>query len=236
MYDGHGGFFAEAKCIVSSLPQEFEKGLHAAQDRKPSLEEVTSAFEQAYGSVSNELRILRKRLIHGVDAMATNIFIDGSNLYIAHAGDSRVTVCVDDGLVYSTKDHPERIPLSRALGSRPSFKPDVYQIDLIKLIMEGNVTILLYSDGIIKGIFTDGTPPEYMATYVNDYSTANSLAKKIIDESTENGSIDDRTILVVKPYIEGIGIRQKPQPQIPIISQEKPSKDKFFNWRKFFRR
>lgn len=234
VYDGHGDFDAACKEIVRSLPSEFERFLPIAQDTGLSLEQVTSAFERAYEAVST--RIKQDHFQTG--AMAANIFIDGSNLYIAHAGDSRVTVYVNDKIVHSTQDHPESGPLSRALGSRRIFKPDVYKLDLIELMREGNVAILLYTDGIRKGLFGE-LKPEHIATYVNQYSSAQDLAEKVLSIGNEDGihSLDDRTILVVKPDIEGLERRQKgvtPQEQRLGIAKEKLKKSRF-GWLKGLR-
>ena len=238
VYDGHGYFDGGmANTVWLQLPAEFEESLLSDQSKELSSELVKSSFEKAYNTISQ--RLLRYTDSRG-GTMAVNAFIAYPNLYIAHAGDSKGVVCVNDKLIYATKDHTdERGKYYRALGhSNKESRPDVYYTSLHELLKQGTIRVVLFSDGILEGmnIQTEYQMPR-IASIVSGYENAQKSAEALMEET--NSSLDDRVVMVVRLIprtqhdIEKEKLKSEPLKREPEIPKREGVIRRLFNkWKK----
>ena len=151
----------------------------------------------------------------GMGATLTAAWIDGSQLSIAHVGDSRVYVLRTGILQQLTNDHSlvaEQVRrgiitaseaeqsnlqsvLLRALGTQPEVEVDVEQVELFP-----RDTLLLCSDGLTRMV----TEPEIAGTLQAEPDPQRA-AEKLIEHANEGGGVDNVSVIVVslKPEPKG---------------------------------
>ena len=143
----------------------------------------------------------------GMGCTATVAYIEGTQLAIAHVGDSRAYLVHEGTLIRVTRDHsyveelvdageitadearvhPNRSVITRALGSDPAMYADHFQLN----IEEGD-RLILCSDGL-SSMISDGE----IETIANQSPTAQICVDNLVDAALAAGGSDNVTVLVV---------------------------------------
>ena len=149
----------------------------------------------------------------GMGCTATAAYIEGTQLAIAHVGDSRAYLLHEGTLIRVTRDHsyveelveageitadearvhPNRSVITRALGSDPLMYADHFQLN----IEEGD-RLILCSDGL-SSMISDGEI-ERIAT---QSSTAQICTDNLVDAALAAGGSDNVTVVVVDVVDDG---------------------------------
>ena len=149
----------------------------------------------------------------GMGCTATAAYIEGSQLAIAHVGDSRAYLLHEGTLIRVTRDHsyveelveageitadearvhPNRSVITRALGSDPLMYADHFQLN----IEEGD-RLILCSDGL-SSMIADGEI-ERIAT---QSTTAQICTDNLVDAALAAGGGDNVTVVVVDLVDDG---------------------------------
>ena len=149
----------------------------------------------------------------GMGCTATAAYIEGSQLAIAHVGDSRAYLLHEGTLIRVTRDHsyveelveageitadearvhPNRSVITRALGSDPLMYADHFQLN----IEEGD-RLILCSDGL-SSMISDGEI-ERIAT---QSTTAQICTDNLVDAALAAGGGDNVTVVVVDLVDDG---------------------------------
>ena len=159
--DGMGG--AQAGEVASALAvEEFRSGLVAEGTPEQRLiERVQAANRRIYETAHRKLEH------EGMGTTLTAVYLDDSNLAVAHVGDSRAYIFRDDELIRLTHDHslveelirrgkltpeqaaahPQRSIITRALGIEPEVEVDTWTYP-----MRAGDVVLLCSDGLTSMI------------------------------------------------------------------------------------
>jgi serine/threonine protein phosphatase PrpC len=132
------------------------------------------------------------------------LLTDGQ-LVVAHVGDSRLYLCIENELVQLTQDDSwaatvlggkegksgsvaTRHVLTNVLGARPDT-----QVHLLEREMTGKETLLLCSDGLHGSV-----PHETLRDIVASNQELSALARSLVSTALEHGSRDNITALVVR--------------------------------------
>ncbi len=149
----------------------------------------------------------------GMGCTATAAYIEGTQLAIAHVGDSRAYLVHDHTLIRVTRDHsyveelvdageitadearvhPNRSVITRALGSDPTMYADHFQLN----IEEGD-RLILCSDGLSSMI-----PDAEIETIANQSATAQMAVDNLVDAALAAGGSDNVTVVVVDVVDDG---------------------------------
>ena len=144
---------------------------------------------------------------------ATVAYIEGTQLAIAHVGDSRAYLVHEGTLIRVTRDHsyveelvdageitadearvhPNRSVITRALGSDPAMYADHFQLN----IEEGD-RLILCSDGL-SSMIADGE----IETIANQSPTAQICVDNLVDAALAAGGSDNVTVVVVDVVDDG---------------------------------
>jgi protein phosphatase len=206
--DGMGGHSAGE--VASNLAV---RKLHIAcierlfgADPQPPLSVLAAAFEEANREVAEAAG---DRSFGGMGTTLTAALVVGSDLYVAHAGDSRcyiinsretlqvtrdnsvVQQLLDSGLI-TPEDalyHPRRHEITRALGFSTELKPDLYSL---KLYAADN--ILLCSDGL-SGILHRNIIAETVLGAVSPTQACTDLTA----QANLAGGPDNISAIVIRP-------------------------------------
>ncbi|MDO4182079.1 MAG: Stp1/IreP family PP2C-type Ser/Thr phosphatase [Coriobacteriia bacterium] len=147
----------------------------------------------------------------GMGTTMTAAMLEGERVCIAQVGDSRAYLLHQGELQQITRDHslmadlieagqiteeearvhPNRSVITRALGSNPSMKPDIYEINV-----EAGDRLLLCSDGL-SSMITNEEIQRIMA----HTSDPQRCASQLVNEAVAAGGFDNITVIVVN--IEG---------------------------------
>lgn len=145
---------------------------------------------------------------HGMGATLTAAWIEGSNLSIAHVGDSRAYLLRSGSLQQLTSDHSlvaEQVRrgiltpaeaeksemqsvLLRALGAHAEIEVDAEEHTLF-----GGDILLLCSDGLTRMV----TEPEIAGTLQAE-PAATKAAERLVELANDQGGADNITVLVVR--------------------------------------
>jgi len=145
---------------------------------------------------------------HGMGATLTAAWIDGTNLSIAHVGDSRAYLLRSGSLLQLTRDHSlvaEQVRrgiltaaeaeesemqsvLLRALGAQPEI-----EVDAEEHILFPRDVLLLCCDGLTRMV----TEPEIAGTLQAETNPTRA-AEKLIALANERGGLDNITVIVVR--------------------------------------
>ena len=149
----------------------------------------------------------------GMGCTATAAYIEGTQLAIAHVGDSRAYLLHEGTLIRVTRDHsyveelvdageitadearvhPNRSVITRALGSDPLMYADHFQLN----IEEGD-RLILCSDGL-SSMIPDGD----IETIATQSSTAQICTDNLVDAALAAGGSDNVTVVVVDVVNDG---------------------------------
>ncbi len=204
--DGMGG--AQAGEVASALAvEEFRAGLPDADDDHPTAEQrlaarVRSANRRIYETAQLE------REHSGMGTTLTAVYVEGSELAIAHVGDSRAYAWRDGGLTRLTDDHslveelmrrgkltpeqaaehPQRSIITRALG----IEPDV-EVDTWSYPGRAGDVVLLCSDGLTSMI--DEATIAHVLSSERDLERA---GERLIHEANAAGGRDNITVVLFR--------------------------------------
>ena len=182
----------------------------------PDAEALGAAVEEANAAILKAAREGRGR--EGMGTTCTAAMLEGERLVIAQVGDSRAYLLHQGTLQQLTRDHslvadmieagqitpeearnhPNRSVITRALGSTPDTRPDLYEINV-----ETGDRLLLCSDGLTTMLHDDEI--EAVLARCHDPQRA---AAQLVNEAIAAGGYDNVTVVVadVSGYAE---IRQK---------------------------
>ncbi len=152
---------------------------------------------------------------HGMGATLTAAWIEGSNLSIAHVGDSRAYLLRSGNLQQLTSDHSlvaEQVRrgiltpaeaeksemqsvLLRALGAHEEI-----EVDAEEHILFGRDTLLLCSDGLTRMV----TEPEIAGTLQAEPDPTKA-AERLVELANDQGGADNVTVVVVRAGSESKG-------------------------------
>jgi serine/threonine protein phosphatase PrpC len=200
--DGMGG--AQAGEVASALAvEEFRGGLtpHGTAEQRLS-ERVQAANRRIYETA-------HRRIEHeGMGTTLTAVYLDESNLAVAHVGDSRAYIFRDGELVRLTHDHslveelirrgkltpeqaaahPQRSIITRALGIEPEVEVDTWSYP-----MRAGDVVLLCSDGLTSMI----SEPQ-IAAVLAEQPDLNRAGDRLIAEANEAGGRDNITVVLFR--------------------------------------
>jgi serine/threonine protein phosphatase PrpC len=205
--DGMGGHSAgeiASDLAIKSLQAGCISGL-IDQCSAPPISILATAFSEANNKV---LDAASDRELQGMGTTLTAALIIGSDLYIAHIGDSRcyiinsretiqitkdhsfVQQLVDEGTITldQARNHPRRNEITRVLGYSQDVEPDLHHI---KLYAGDNV--LLCSDGL-HGVLTSNTIAETVLGSPNTNQACIDLA-----QANLGGGPDNISVIVIRP-------------------------------------
>ena len=214
--DGMGG--AQAGEVASQIAIEtFEQGLPDGGTPEQRLaDRVRDANHRIYD---------RSRTEQGREGMGTTLtaaYLDGSQLALAHVGDSRAYLFRDGQLTRLTQDHslvdelvrqgklteeqaaehPQRSIITRALGPEPEVEVDAFTYP----VQAGDV-LLLCSDGLTSMI-----TEERIAEILRSAPTLEKAGNRLIEEANEAGGRDNITVVLSR--LEEAGDGQPDQPTL----------------------
>ncbi len=232
--DGMGG--AQAGEVASRIAIEtFEQGL---PDTGTPEERLADRVRDANHRIYDRSRVEQGR--EGMGTTLTAAYLDGSEVALAHVGDSRAYLFRDGELTRLTQDHslvdelvrqgklteeqaaehPQRSIITRALGPEPEVEVDTWTYPV-----RGGDVVLLCSDGLTSMI-SEERIKEILQTAPNLDTAANGL----IDDANEAGGRDNITVVLFRveelasdgqtdqPTIVGdpaLRVSEAPEPQAP---------------------
>ncbi|HEV3228399.1 MAG TPA: Stp1/IreP family PP2C-type Ser/Thr phosphatase [Solirubrobacteraceae bacterium] len=230
--DGMGG--AQAGEVASHLAVDlFQDGLPEegsnAEERLATT--VREANRRIYGlSQEDSSRA-------GMGTTLTAAYVDGSEVSIAHVGDSRAYCLRDGQLIRLTDDHtlvaelqrrgqltaeqavehPQRSIITRALGPEPEV-----QVDTRTLQARAGDVYLLCSDGLTSMI-----SEERMAEVIQQAPTLEEAGQGLIAAANEAGGRDNITVVLfrLEEVPEGAGAGQEVGDQATMAGDAAPSAD-----------
>jgi protein phosphatase len=212
--DGMGG--AQAGEVASALAvEEFRGGLVSQGTAEQRLTERVQAanrriFETAHRRLEHE----------GMGTTLTAVYLDDSNLAVAHVGDSRAYIFRDGELTRLTHDHslveelirrgkltpeqaaahPQRSIITRALGIEPEVEVDTWTYPM----READV-VLLCSDGLTSMI----SEPQ-IAEVLEQERDLDAAGERLIAEANAAGGRDNITVVLFR--LEEVGDRSDGPP------------------------
>jgi len=200
--DGMGG--AQAGEVASALAvEEFRVGLTAQGTAEQRLtERVQAANRRIYETAHRKLEH------EGMGTTLTAVYLDESNLAVAHVGDSRAYIFRDGELVRLTHDHslveelirrgkltpeqaaahPQRSIITRALGIEPEVEVDTWTYP-----MRAGDVVLLCSDGLTSMI-----PEPQIALALAEQPDLDRAGERLIAEANEAGGRDNITVVLFR--------------------------------------
>ncbi len=145
---------------------------------------------------------------YGMGTTMVVAYIEGSQLYVANVGDSRLYL-VSSQINQVTEDHsyvgtllrsgeitkeearvhPDKNIITRAIGAADSVKVDFFEVDL-----EKGDRVLMCSDGLSNMIEDNDLYDIVANTYIGD------VVEELISEAKKNGGLDNIAALVIDPY------------------------------------
>ncbi len=200
--DGMGG--AQAGEVASRIAVEvFAQGLPQSGSAEQRLaDRVLEANRQIFDVSRSE----RERA--GMGTTLTAALLEGSDLAIAHVGDSRAYLFRDGALKRLTQDHslvdelvrrgklteeqaaehPQRSIITRALGPEPEVEVDTWTYP----VRAGDV-LLLCSDGL-----TSMVPEDRLQGLLSSSPGLKAAAQALIDEANAAGGRDNITVVLFR--------------------------------------
>ncbi len=197
--DGMGGHAA------GEVASEIAVNVIAAEaPQEPDAEALAQAVEAANREVLLASRDGRGRT--GMGTTVTAAILEEERLVIAQVGDSRAYLLHKGELQQLTRDHslmadlieagqitpaearthPQRSVITRALGSDPLMRPDLYEINV-----ETGDRLLLCSDGL-SSMLTD----EQIAATLQRFPDPQRCATQLVNEAIAAGGYDNVTVIV----------------------------------------
>jgi serine/threonine protein phosphatase PrpC len=190
---------AEHVCLLL-IGKETEEINYAPKLKEGYLKAHAAILSQA--GTSSEFR--------GMGTTASSVIINGSQLVVAHVGDSRVYLINDGKIEQLTKDHsyvqelvdsgrisseqarnhPRKNEITRALG----YGSDL-EIDLFEGSLHNGDYVLLCCDGLVNEL-TDDEVLQKVLTADNLDSACNDL----IDSANKKGGRDNISVIIIGPF------------------------------------
>jgi PPM family protein phosphatase len=199
--DGMGG--AAAGDLASAVAIDTIRKIDSPTAGEDMLEVLALAIHQANDKIAD--LVDSDLSLEGMGTTVTGAMFDGSNLGLAHIGDSRaylyrdghlerlthdhtwVQSLVDDGKISEAEaaNHPHRSLLLKVLNGQPTNDPDL----AIVPVMPGD-RLLFCSDGVCGLIEDDVIEAAVQLPDLKD------VAERLISESLHQGGIDNITVIV----------------------------------------
>lgn len=201
--DGMGGHAAGDVASELAIKVLTQYAPHSAD-----VDALGQAVVKANHAVINEA--LRAELA-GMGTTMTACVVDGTNIAIAHVGDSRAYLLHHGKLQQLTRDHslvadmveagrlteeearvhPNRSIITRAIGSDPNMRPDLYEI----AASQGD-RLLICSDGLYSMV-----RPSRIQSQLARIRDPQRCASALVNDAISAGGLDNITVVVVD--IEG---------------------------------
>jgi serine/threonine protein phosphatase PrpC len=199
--DGMGG--AAAGDLASAVAIDTIRKIDSPTTGEDMLEVLAFAIHQANDKIAE---LVESDLsLEGMGTTVTGAVFDGTNLGLAHIGDSRayllrdghlerlthdhtwVQSLVDDGKISETEAamHPHRSLLLKVLNGQPTNDPDLTTVR----VMPGD-RLMLCSDGVCGLVDDDLIEAALRLPDLND------AAERLIAESLHEGGVDNITVIV----------------------------------------
>lgn len=141
---------------------------------------------------------------------ATVVVVEGTQVTLAHVGDSRAYLWQDGSLRQLTDDHsvpgallrqgkityeeahshPQRNLLYRCLGLKPALEVDIYP----SFELKAGSALLLCSDGLWDMIY----PDERLAAFLSPGEELRAICHRMVDAANDAGGEDNITVLLVR--------------------------------------
>jgi PPM family protein phosphatase len=210
--DGMGG--AQAGEVASALAvEEFRQGLGADGTAEQRLTERVQAANRRIYETAHE------KLEHeGMGTTLTAVYLDDTNLAVAHVGDSRAYIFRGGELVRLTHDHslveelirrgkltpeqaaahPQRSIITRALGIEPEVEVDTWTYP-----MRAGDIVLLCSDGLTSMI-----DEPRIAAVLAEQPDLNAAGERLIADANAAGGRDNITVVLFR--LEDVGAGPPP--------------------------
>jgi serine/threonine protein phosphatase PrpC len=204
--DGMGG--AQAGEVASALAvEEFRRGLPEPDAEHPTAEQrLAERVQSANRRIYETARGVREN--EGMGTTLTAVYLDDSNLAIAHVGDSRAYVLRDGVLTRLTHDHslveelmrrgkltpeqaaehPQRSIITRALGIEAEVEVDTWSFPG----RAGDV-VLLCSDGL-----TSMLDESRIAEVLRTQPDLEMAGEQLIHDANEAGGRDNITVVIFR--------------------------------------
>ena len=204
--DGMGG--AQAGEVASAIAvEEFRRGLpDPTAERTTAEQRLADTVQSANRRIYETARTAREH--EGMGTTLTAVYLDDSDLAIAHVGDSRAYVLRDGELTRLTHDHslveelmrrgkltpeqaaehPQRSIITRALG----IEPDV-EVDTWTFPGRAGDVVLLCSDGLTSMI-----DESQIAEVLRAESDLDRAGERLIHEANEAGGRDNITVVIFR--------------------------------------
>jgi serine/threonine protein phosphatase PrpC len=200
--DGMGG--AQAGEVAARIAVEaFKAGLSGSGTAE---ERLASRAHEANRQIFDVASTQHDRA--GMGTTLTAAYLDGSELVIAHVGDSRAYLFRGGSLTRLTQDHslvdelvrrgklseeeaaehPQRSIITRALGPEPTVEVDTWTYPV-----RGGDVLLLCSDGL-----TSMVAEERVAEILGQSHELEEVAQGLIDEANRAGGRDNITVVLVR--------------------------------------
>ena len=209
--DGMGG--AQAGEVASALAvEEFRRGLPESDPEHPTAEQrLAQRVQTANRRIYETAQVEHEH--SGMGTTLTAVYLDDSDLAIAHVGDSRAYVFRDGELTRLTHDHslveelmrrgkltpeqaaehPQRSIITRALGIEPEVEVDTWTFP-----GRGGDVVLLCSDGLTSMI-----DESQIAEVLRSESDLERVGERLIHEANEAGGRDNITVVMFR--LEDVG-------------------------------
>ena len=200
---GHGGGEVASKITVDTLIETYYN--------EPS-DSITESLNKAFLKANEE--VIAKQLenidLSRMGATLVAVVIRKTNMYFAHAGDSRGYLIYGNEISQFTEDHsfvaslvkagviteeealthPERHVITKAIGLSSELTVDATQLDRH---IEKDLYILLCCDGL-TGVVSD----EEILSTVNQYREPDTISEKLVAKANESGGPDNITVLIAR--------------------------------------
>jgi PPM family protein phosphatase len=229
--DGMGG--AQAGEVASALAvEEFQRGLIDPDADHPTAEQrLAERVQAANRRIYETAQIEREH--SGMGTTLTAVYVDDSNLTVAHVGDSRAYIFRDGDLTRVTHDHslveelmrrgkltpeqaaehPQRSIITRALGIEPEVEVDTWTYP-----GHAGDVVLLCSDGL-----TSMVDEHLIEQVLRDETDLERAADRLIHEANEAGGRDNITVVLFR--LEDVGGERPgsdPGDQVTVIGMGPP--------------
>jgi serine/threonine protein phosphatase PrpC len=232
--DGMGG--AQAGEVASALAvEEFRRGLPDPDAEHPTAEQrLAERVQSANRRIFETARGVREH--EGMGTTLTAVYLDDSNLAIAHVGDSRAYVLRDGELTRLTHDHslveelmrrgkltpeqaaehPQRSIITRALGIEAEVEVDTWSFPG----RAGDV-VLLCSDGL-----TSMLDESRIAEVLRTQHDLEMAGEQLIHDANEAGGRDNITVVIFRlVQVDADGPPPPEEPTMVGVIPELPDED-----------
>jgi serine/threonine protein phosphatase PrpC len=228
--DGMGG--AQAGEVASALAvQEFQRGLIDADIDHPTAEQrLVERVQAANRRIYEMAQAERER--SGMGTTLTAVYVDDSNLTVAHVGDSRAYIFRDGDLTRVTHDHslveelmrrgkltpeqaaehPQRSIITRALGIEPEVEVDTWTYP-----GKAGDVVLLCSDGL-----TSMVDEHLIEEVLRSETDLQRVAERLIHEANHAGGRDNITVVLFRLEEVGELPDDGADEQLTVIGMEPP--------------